>query len=88
MITFHTPPPGRIPPNRDWKCQKTNVRRGVAIGSGTLFGGITVVKKALTGAGSLVTKDVPGHEMDWRNPARILRKSVKNNASKGAVSRS
>src|ERR1700710_1832139 len=44
----------------DWKCLKTVVKKGAAIGSGaTLLCGITIGERAVIGAGSTVTKDVP-----------------------------
>jgi acetyltransferase-like isoleucine patch superfamily enzyme len=62
----------------DWVCEKTVVRRGASIGSGsTLLGGITVGEHALVGAGSVVTKDVPAHAVVAGNPARRLRPSVR-----------
>src|SRR3954464_4265797 len=43
----------------DWKPQKTLVKSGASIGSGAvILGGVTIGKKALIGAGAVVTKDV------------------------------
>lgn len=62
----------------DWFCQRTLVRREASIGSGsTLLGGITVGEKALIGAGSVVTKDVPANTIVAGNPARVLRNGKK-----------
>ena len=44
----------------DWECLPTVVKRGASIGSGaTLLCGITIGERAIVGAGSVVTKDVP-----------------------------
>jgi acetyltransferase-like isoleucine patch superfamily enzyme len=57
----------------DWQCVKTLVKRGASIGSGaTLLGGITIGERALVGAGSVVTKDVPPGAVVAGNPARPL----------------
>ena len=59
----------------DWKCGKTLVKKGASIGSGTtLLCGITIGEKAIIGAGSVVTKDVPPGAIVAGNPARVLRK--------------
>ena len=58
----------------DWKCEKTFVRKGASIGSGsTLLCGITVGERSIVGAGSVVTKDVPPGMIVAGNPAKILR---------------
>ena len=40
----------------------------------TILGGITIGEKALIGAGSVVTKDVPANTVVAGNPAKIIRK--------------
>ena len=58
----------------DWSVQSTLVKRGASIGSGaTLLGGITIGEKAIVGAGSVVTKDVPAATIVAGNPARVLK---------------
>src|SRR5271170_7365090 len=44
---------GQLLTDADWHCQRTLIKRGASIGSGTtLLGGITVGENALVGAGS------------------------------------
>ena len=66
---------GSLQTDADWKCVATVVKRGASIGSGaTLLCGITVGERAVVGAGSVVTKDVPADAVVAGNPARVLRK--------------
>jgi acetyltransferase-like isoleucine patch superfamily enzyme len=59
----------------DWKVEKTLVKKGASIGSGsTILSNITIGENALVGAGSVVTKDVPPNTIVAGNPARVLRK--------------
>ena len=56
----------------DWTVSKTCVEDGAALGAGTiLVCGITIGKWAMTGSGSVVTKNVPPHALVAGNPARI-----------------
>jgi UDP-2-acetamido-3-amino-2,3-dideoxy-glucuronate N-acetyltransferase len=65
---------GSLQTEADWKCIKTLVKRGAAIGSGaTLLCGITIGEGALVGAGSMVTKDVPAGAVVAGNPARVMK---------------
>jgi UDP-2-acetamido-3-amino-2,3-dideoxy-glucuronate N-acetyltransferase len=65
---------GKLQTEADWKCDSTLVKRGASIGSGaTLLCGITIGEKAIVGAGSVVTKDVPPRAVVAGNPARVLR---------------
>lgn len=65
---------GGLQGEADWNCQRTVIKRGASIGSGaTLLGGITVGEKAIVGAGSVVTRDVPAQATVAGNPARILK---------------
>lgn len=64
---------GQMKTEADWNCQRTEVKRGAAIGSGaTLLGGITIGENAVVGAGSVVTRDVPPNTTVAGNPARLL----------------
>jgi UDP-2-acetamido-3-amino-2,3-dideoxy-glucuronate N-acetyltransferase len=59
----------------DWSVQNTLVKKGASIGSGaTLLGGVTIGEKAIIGAGSVVTKDVPPNTVVAGNPARVLKR--------------
>ena len=65
---------GTLQTEKDWVCVPTLVRKGASIGSSaTLLCGITVGERAIVGAGSVVTKDVPPGTIVAGNPARILR---------------
>lgn len=66
---------GTLQTDEDWVCVPTLVRKGASIGSSTtLLCGITIGEKAVVGAGSVVTKDVPPLTIVAGNPARILRR--------------
>ena len=61
--------------NPDWKLSKTVIKKGASIGANaTILCGITIGEKAMIGAGSVVTKDVPDREVWIGNPARCIRK--------------
>ncbi len=69
---------GQLQTEADWSVQNTLVKQGASIGSGaTLLGGITIGEKAIIGAGSVVTKDVPPNTVVAGNPARVLKSSLK-----------
>ena len=65
---------GGLQTDADWSCVPTRVRRGASVGSGTtLLCGITIGERALVGAGSVVTKDVPDDAVVAGNPARVIK---------------
>jgi acetyltransferase-like isoleucine patch superfamily enzyme len=58
----------------DWKVERTVVRKGASIGSGsTILSRLTIGQNAIIGAGSVVTRDVPDHAVVAGNPAKVLR---------------
>lgn len=68
---------GQLQTAADWQCVRTLVKRGASIGSGaTIRGGIVIGERALVGAGSVVTHDVPPDTVVAGNPARPLRPSA------------
>ena len=65
---------GSLQTEDDWTVIPTWVKKGASIGSSaTLLCGITVGEKAIVGAGSVVTKDVPPNTIVAGNPARVIR---------------
>jgi len=65
---------GQLQTEADWVVEKTLVKKGASIGSGaTILAKVTIGEKAIIGAGSVVTKDVPPKAIVAGNPARILR---------------
>jgi len=61
--------------NKDWKMLRTKVCKGATIGAGsTILPGLTIGEKAMIGAGSVVTKDIPAGEIWAGNPAKFLKK--------------
>jgi acetyltransferase-like isoleucine patch superfamily enzyme len=65
---------GELQTEAHWKVEKTVVRKGASIGSGsTILSKVTVGQNAIVGAGSVVTKDVPDNSIVAGNPAKFLR---------------
>ena len=65
---------GELQTEADWRVERTVVRKGASIGSGsTILGNVTIGENAIVGAGSVVTKDVPANAIVAGNPAKFLR---------------
>ena len=65
---------GTLQTEADWKVERTVVKAGASIGSGTtILSQIVIGQNAIVGAGSVVTKDVPPNGIVAGNPARLLR---------------
>ena len=66
---------GQLQTDADWTCIPTLVKRAASIGSGaTILCGVTIGERAIVGAGSVVTRDVPADTVVAGNPARVLRR--------------
>jgi len=66
---------GDLQTAEDWVVEKTLVKKGASIGSGaTILANVTIGERAIVGAGSVVTRDVPPDVIVVGNPARILRR--------------
>ena len=66
---------GKLQTEANWTVELTLVKKGASIGSGaTILANVTIGEKAIVGAGSVVTKDVPPGAIVAGNPARIKRK--------------
>jgi len=69
-----TTPKGGLQTESDWKVERTLVKHGASIGSGsTILSNVTIGENVIVGAGSVVTKDVPRNSIVYGNPARVHR---------------
>ena len=65
---------GSLQTQADWKVEPTVVKQGASIGSGvTIMCNVTIGERAIVGAGSVVTRDVPAGAIVAGNPARVKR---------------
>ena len=65
---------GALQTEADWKVEKTLVKKGASIGSGsTILSNVTIGENAIIGAGSVVTKNVLANAIVAGNPAKFLR---------------
>ena len=65
---------GGLQTEQDWKVERTVVKAGASIGSGvTILANVTIGERAIVGAGSMVTRDVPPDTIVAGNPARPRR---------------
>jgi acetyltransferase-like isoleucine patch superfamily enzyme len=76
-------PNGELQTEQDWAVERTLVKRGASIGSGsTILSKITIGEHAIVGAGSVITKDVPAYAIVAGNPAKVLRYQESSAATK------
>lgn len=69
-----TTPAGELQTAADWRVEHTIVKKGASIGTGaTVLANVTIGERAIVGAGSVVTRDVPPDTIVIGNPARVLR---------------
>jgi len=72
---------GQLQTESDWKVERTVIKKGASVGSGsTILANVTVGENAIVGAGSVVTKDVPANAIVAGNPAKVLRYIDKNHS--------
>jgi acetyltransferase-like isoleucine patch superfamily enzyme len=76
---------GALQTEKDWKVERTLVKRGASVGSGTtILANVTIGENAMVGAGSMVTHDVPPDSIVAGNPARVLRRIAKTLTAGGS----
>lgn len=65
---------GELQTQSDWVVEKTLVKCGASVGSGsTILSKVVIGENAIVGAGSVVTQDVPPNTIVAGNPAKVLR---------------
>jgi UDP-2-acetamido-3-amino-2,3-dideoxy-glucuronate N-acetyltransferase len=69
----------KYPPSPNWL--ETSVGDFASIGAGAvILPGVKIGRRAMVGAGSVVTKDVADNAVVYGNPAKIARQRMKNAA--------
>lgn len=64
---------GSLQTEADWTVATTRIKHGASIGTGaTILGNIEIGERAIVGAGSVVTKDVPADATVAGNPAKVI----------------
>ncbi len=72
--TRSPPVDGQLQTEADWKVERTLVKTGASIGSGsTILSNVTIGENSIIGAGSVVTRDIPPNSIAYGNPARVHR---------------
>jgi acetyltransferase-like isoleucine patch superfamily enzyme len=70
---------GELQTESDWTVESTLVKKGASIGSGaTILSNVVIGERAIVGAGSVVTRDVPPGVIVAGNPARVIRTITEN----------
>jgi acetyltransferase-like isoleucine patch superfamily enzyme len=65
---------GELQTEEDWRVERTLVKKGASIGSGsTILANVTIGENAIVGAGSMVTRSVEPNTIVAGNPAKVLR---------------
>ena len=65
---------GGLQTEADWNVEKTLVKAGASIGTGTtILPNVSIGENAIVGGGSVVTRDVPANAVVAGNPAKVLR---------------
>ena len=64
---------GNLKTESDWNSVETLLKFGSSVGSNaTILAGVTIGKKAIVGAGAVVTNDVPDYAIMAGVPARVI----------------
>jgi acetyltransferase-like isoleucine patch superfamily enzyme len=73
---------GDMQTEADWKVEPTRVKAGASIGSGaTILSKVVIGERAIVGAGSVVTRDVPADTIVAGNPAQVIRSVTSESGS-------